>query len=169
MKHHSMQIILALGSNIGSRYENLLRAQTELHKCFGEPVSTSKIYESIPVDYLSQPSFLNMVILYEVHEKITPGEVLKITQGIEIQLGRKKEIPKGPRNIDIDILFINDKVVCSERLQIPHPEISYRDFVIYPLQEIRSSAKKMTIPKPSPNRPNRLRLFDIVSNNCLDN
>lgn len=164
MKYNSSQLILALGSNIGDRLKNLNIAQRELEQIFGQPISRSKIYESKPVDYLKQPNFLNMVILFELSNSINPSEVLKMTQSIEIRLGRKKKIPKGPRIIDIDILYINNKKISSDDLEVPHPEILKRDFVIYPLQEIKSTATKVKIPDPSINVPNQLRIYDIVSN-----
>jgi len=169
MKDNSSQLILALGSNIGDRLKNLDIAQQELKHFFGQPISTSKIYESKPVDYLKQPNFLNMVILFEISNKISPSEILKMTQSIEIRHGRKKVIPKGPRSIDIDILYIDNNKISSDDLEIPHPEIHKRDFVIYPLQEIKSSAIKVKVPSPSIKVPNQLRIYDLVSNNCLDN
>lgn len=94
----------------------------------------SSIYESEPVGFLEQPWFLNVVI--RIESKLTPRKLLRYCQSIEERLGRKREIPKGPRTIDIDILFYADLVVAEPDLTIPHPEIANRRFVLEPMNEI---------------------------------
>ena len=158
MKGTGTELILALGSNIGDRLVNLNNAIIELVKRFGQPVASSNVYESKPVDYLDQPQFLNMVLLFRVPKTFSSKELLEITQGLEILLGRQKVIPKGPRNIDIDILFVNNEKINSAELVLPHPGISERDFVIYPLQEIRKAAEVINIPLPNKLVKNELEM-----------
>ncbi len=134
-----MELILALGSNIGDRTQNLCTAKTFLQKHF-TLVKESKVVQSEPVDYLDQPKFLNQVIQWETQIE-DPKEILSITQSIEKQMGRQKLIPKGPRNIDIDIIFLGKQKVSSPELTIPHPEWNKREFVRTPLQELPYAQK----------------------------
>ena len=158
MKKPDTELALALGSNIEDRLDNLNRAIAQLIKKFGQPIASSNVYESKPVDYLDQPQFLNMVLLFKAPKTLSPKELLKITQEIEVILGRQKIIPKGPRNIDIDILFVNNEKANSAELVLPHPGINERDFVIYPLQEIRKAAKVIDIPLPDGLVKNELKI-----------
>jgi len=166
MKSDSSEIILALGSNIDDRLENLNRALTELEKVFGRPKAVSSIYESIAVDYLEQPNFFNLVVIYEVAKVLNPLAILKTTQSIEKKLGRIKLIPKGPRNIDIDILFIGDTNYNDDELTIPHASIYHRDFVYYPLKEIEHLASKRKIITTGVPPLNRLKIIKALSTNC---
>ena len=126
-------IILALGSNIGNKEANILKAIGYLQsKVFVKKISS--FYESSPVDYLEQDSFLNICI--EIVTILSPLKLLDCVQSIEKKMKRGKKINKGPRNIDIDIIFYKDKVLQYPRLQIPHPSYSDRLFVLLPLLEI---------------------------------
>lgn len=142
-----MNLIIALGSNIGDRLHNLKRASDLLESNF-TIISKSDIYESDPVDYLEQPPFLNQLLEFHYHadekdflknnnlknEKLE--SILKITQQIEIDLGRVKTIDKGPRIIDIDIIFVGTIQYKSSLLTIPHPSCFIRDFIIHPIREL---------------------------------
>jgi 2-amino-4-hydroxy-6-hydroxymethyldihydropteridine diphosphokinase len=120
---------LSLGSNVGDREANLRAAIERL------PVlRTSPIYETEPVDYTDQPWFLNLVVEVETH--LSPHELLKTTSRIEHELGRTRDIPKGPRTIDIDILLFGDTVMNTPDLQIPHPRMAERRFVLAPLADL---------------------------------
>jgi len=126
-----MSIFLSLGSNLGDRIANLRSAVRHL----ALPVQrASSLYETEPVDYLDQPWFVNAVIQIEWNG--TPLELLGLTQSVEQSMGRKRLVAKGPRNIDIDILFFNKEIIASPELTIPHPEIQNRKFVLLPLAEI---------------------------------
>ena len=94
----------------------------------------SSIYETEPVGYTEQPTFLNMVIKLET--SFNAFELLAVTQKIENGLGRKREIHWGPRTIDLDILLYNNENIKSEHLIIPHPRMFERAFVMVPLFEI---------------------------------
>jgi 2-amino-4-hydroxy-6-hydroxymethyldihydropteridine diphosphokinase len=124
-------IFLGLGSNIGDRRLNLEDAIRLLNL---EVDLASSIYETEPVDYLNQPWFLNQVI--KTKTLLNPDELLLRCQSIENTLGRIREINKGPRTIDIDLLLYNDVVLQSDSLILPHPGIADRRFVLVPLDEI---------------------------------
>jgi 2-amino-4-hydroxy-6-hydroxymethyldihydropteridine diphosphokinase len=130
-KDMSGGIFLGLGSNIGNRAENLKDAI----KLLGLPiVAKSSLYETEPVDYLNQPWFVNQVLQCET--SFHPLKLLAECQKVENELGRTREISKGPRTIDIDLLFYNDEILKTPELTIPHPAIPQRRFVLIPLAEI---------------------------------
>lgn len=122
-----MDVIIAFGSNLGDRGWYLKTAREEVEKILGVG-KYSDIIESLPVDYLEQPSFLNQVGQYHP-TKLMPTELLFFLQAIEIKMGRNKIVPKGPRCIDLDIIFIGDLVYSDPLLEIPHPQWKNRSFV----------------------------------------
>lgn len=131
-----MKAYLGLGSNLGDRGEFLKKAILALENLGVKIVKSSKIYESEPKENLNQPWFLNMAV--EVETNFSPQELLKITNLVEKQLGRERSdnLKYQPRTIDIDILFYENLVLESDELQIPHPKIYERRFVLLPLSEI---------------------------------
>ncbi len=129
----SKKVVLALGSNLGERKENLSRALVEISKV-ASVLSLSDIYETEPVGYLEQDNFFNAVVLCET--SLMPDELLDFCKKIERQMGREKSFRNAPRPIDIDIIFYETVSMKSERLEIPHPRWSERDFVISPLLDI---------------------------------
>jgi 2-amino-4-hydroxy-6-hydroxymethyldihydropteridine diphosphokinase len=126
-----MAIFLGLGSNIGDRLANLSDAFSNF-----SVLQRSSIYETEPVGFLNQPWFLNAVI--NIDTPLSPHALLEFCQSLEKRLGRKRDIPKGPRTIDIDLLFYENRIVSGPKLVIPHPEIAHRRFVLEPLNEIAS-------------------------------
>ena len=94
----------------------------------------SSIYETQPQDLPDQPWFLNLVV--EVETQLFPRLLLARIQAIELGMGRKRGVPKGPRSIDVDILLYGDFVIETRELQIPHPRMSQRRFVLEPLAEL---------------------------------
>ncbi len=130
------RLILSLGSNIEPRLEALLKATELLNNNF-KKVIFSSLYETEPVDDLDQNYFYNITTLYET-EIDNPFDILKIVKDIEENIGRDKDInrPKGPRKIDIDIIFFENKIIDSPLLTIPHKNFSNRNFVLIPLLEI---------------------------------
>ncbi len=126
---------LSLGSNLGDRKRNLLRAWGELDTAGVDVVRASSIYETEPRDFEDQPPFLNCVLA--IQSELLPFPLLRSIQEIESAMGRTRPaVPKGPRLIDIDILLLGDFVVQDERLTIPHPRMLDRRFVLEPLVEI---------------------------------
>jgi 2-amino-4-hydroxy-6-hydroxymethyldihydropteridine diphosphokinase len=141
------QLFLGLGSNLGDRAENIRKAVLLIQERVGEVVRQSSLIETEPWGFESDHCFLNGVILCET--TLTPRQVLKATQKIERELGRKKKTTLlshlspltshlySDRSIDIDILLYDDLTVNEPDLKIPHPLMHERDFVMIPLREIR--------------------------------
>jgi 2-amino-4-hydroxy-6-hydroxymethyldihydropteridine diphosphokinase len=140
MKNESF---LSLGTNIGDREGFLTKAIRELVNHPDIQVEQiSSIYETDPVGYVDQDPFLNLVI--KISTNLTPLQLLDVTQGIENNLGRKRELRWGPRTIDLDILLYNHEDIEVEHLRIPHPRMFERSFVLIPLKEINQSIKVET-------------------------
>jgi len=128
-------ILIGLGSNMGNRENNIKTAIYELHRHTGISVDKiSSLYETKPVGMVDQPNFLNAVI--SIESILTPCDLLKVCLYIECQMGRVRNQRWGPRNIDIDILIYHNLAIQDEVLQIPHPRLHERSFVLIPLQEI---------------------------------
>lgn len=127
-------IYLSLGSNLGDRAANLGRALEALPGVGVRVLRVSSIYETEPVDFLDQPWFLNCVV--EAETSIEPRELLEALQAIERTLSSRKLVPRGPRIIDLDVLFYGTSVVQREGIEIPHPRLSDRRFVLVPLSEL---------------------------------
>jgi 2-amino-4-hydroxy-6-hydroxymethyldihydropteridine diphosphokinase len=124
---------LSLGSNIGNREENLRSALARLGDV-GRIVEASHLYETEPVDFAAQPWFLNAVVAMETEK--TPRELLNALLALEQSMGRKRDLPKGPRIVDLDILLYGDHTIHEAGLTIPHPGLPERRFVLEPLVEI---------------------------------
>lgn len=129
-----MTYYIGLGSNLGRSAGNLARARRLLEEGRAEVVAASSIYETEPVGYPDQPWFLNQVL--EIRSELDPPSLLRQTRAIEAALKRAPTVPKGPRTIDIDILFAGGLVVDTPDLVIPHPRLHLRNFVLIPLAEI---------------------------------
>lgn len=129
-------VYLALGSNLGDRRANLVRALDALHNPPTVSVTAvSPIYETVPVGGpQGQPLYLNAAI--RVKTTLTPEQLLQRTQQVEHQLGRRRTIRNAPRPIDIDILLIGDLIRDSPDPVIPHPRMHQRGFVLRPLADI---------------------------------
>jgi 2-amino-4-hydroxy-6-hydroxymethyldihydropteridine diphosphokinase len=130
---------LSLGSNLGDRQKNLQDAIAALPKAGVSAKQISSIYETEPVDYLDQPWFLNIAV--EAETQLAPAALLQALREIEAQMGSKKQIAKGPRLIDMDILLFGNEVIDTPDLQIPHPRMHLRRFVLQPLSEIAPNAR----------------------------
>jgi 2-amino-4-hydroxy-6-hydroxymethyldihydropteridine diphosphokinase len=124
---------LGLGSNLGDRQRNLVKA-IELLSQWVRIEQLSSLYETEPVGYREQPRFLNAVC--QLSTSLTPEELLAVAKQIEATLGRIPSFPNAPRPIDIDILFYGNRVINSPQLTIPHPRLEERAFVLVPLAEI---------------------------------
>lgn len=135
---------LSLGSNTGDRARNLHEAITRLSQV-GKVVAVSSFYETEPVEFTSQPWFLNCAVGIDTDK--TPNELLQAALAIEQAMGRKRTQKKGPRNIDIDILLFEDEVVDEKGLKVPHPGLTSRRFVLEPLAEIAAEARHPALKK----------------------
>ena len=127
-------VCLSLGSNVGDRAKNLRDAIAALGSAGVSVARVSSLYETEPVDYLDQPWFLNCAV--EAETQLAALDLLHAVRGIEAQMGSKKPIAKGPRLIDIDILLYSSEVIDTPELQVPHPRMHLRRFVLEPLAEI---------------------------------
>lgn len=135
---------LSLGSNIGNRKNNLLKALAELEVNNIKKIVVSSLYETSPIGP-SQRNFYNIAGKFKT--TLAPIELLKKIKDIERLLGRKKTYRWGPRKIDIDILFYGKKVIKTKNLIIPHKEIFKRQFVLIPLNELTPNLVHTTIHK----------------------
>jgi len=127
-------IYLSLGSNLGDRARNLRAAIQGLEQAGVAVRRVSSVYETAPVDLVDQPMFLNLVV--EAETALLPRQLLSHIARLERSLGRRRTVAKGPRTIDIDILFFGSSVIESPDLRVPHPRIAERRFVLEPLSEI---------------------------------
>ena len=125
---------LGLGSNLGDRSANLAEAITRLAGESLRVLRASSLWETEPRDFLDQPWFLNQVL--EVESALLPRQLFQRIQRVEREMGRRRTTPKGPRTIDIDILLYGNAVVKSDDLEIPHPRMTERRFVLAPLAEL---------------------------------
>ncbi len=129
-----MQIIfLALGSNIENRKQHLETAITLLREKVHD-ITVAPLYETKPRYFEDQHNFLNTVLrgFTDLH----PQELLQFTKTVQQEVGRVERFRNGPREIDIDILFYDHKVYKDEELEIPHPRLQERDFVLQPFADI---------------------------------
>lgn len=129
------RVYIGLGTNLGNRKKNLERAKEKILSRYSiSLIKESSIDETNPVDYLDQPKFLNQIILIETSTQ--PYDLLSILKKIELEMGRTRKVRKGPRVIDLDILLYDDIINDSEELNIPHPGIKKRHFILKHLLEI---------------------------------
>lgn len=139
-----MKYIIGLGTNIGSKKENLEKAAgafSLVPKCCVKRISS--VYETEPVGFEDQDSFYNAVI--EVESSLSPNEMLGVCLGIEAGFGRVREIKNGPRILDLDIILAEGEKIESENLTVPHPRFKERRFVLIPLLELFPSGNAFGI------------------------
>ncbi len=136
-----MQIAyLGLGSNIGDKKKYLYDALQLLNRHEGIGITrVSSLYETEPWGYKEQDLFMNLVV--EIETSLNPFGLLEVCQLIESDLGRIREMKWGPRVIDVDILLYGKENIMTERLVVPHPYMTDRDFVMIPLAEINPQYK----------------------------
>ena len=128
-------VYLALGSNLGNRVENLQSAIDQLQSGGHlQVIERAGLYETEPVGYADQPRFLNTAL--GATTDLPPLALLDYLKEIEAQLGRLPNFRNGPRPIDLDIIFYDDRIIEEERLQIPHPRLRGRGFVLAPLNDL---------------------------------
>jgi 2-amino-4-hydroxy-6-hydroxymethyldihydropteridine diphosphokinase len=125
---------IGLGSNVGDRADALARAAGRLEAAGLRVVARSSIYRTEPVDVLDQPEFLNQALA--VRTTLDPRALLAVCLDVERSMGRVRRRDKGPREIDLDLLVHGDTVLDEPGLQIPHPRLHLRRFVLVPLAEI---------------------------------
>jgi len=126
--------VIALGTNLGDKINNLNIALKHLSNHFTLNAK-SRIYSSPAIEYIDQPEFYNQVAEFSL-PSMSSQDALNILLKIELTMGRVRNISKGPRTIDLDILFFGDQSINTPHLTIPHPSWKERSFVVYPLQEL---------------------------------
>lgn len=129
-----MQVVLLLGGNIGDRLYYLTTATALLEKQLGPIVQRSAVYQTAAWGKTDQPDFYNQVIICETDKLI--AELMPIVLAIEAELGRKRQDKWAERTIDIDILLIDNLIVSSIDLEVPHPRMQERRFVLMPLAQL---------------------------------
>lgn len=133
-------VFLGLGTNLGDRENNLKSAISGIEDSIGVIINSSSVYETEPWGFKSDKQFLNMVV--KVKTDLSPDLLLKAIHRIEKDMGRERTgSAYSPRVIDIDILFYNKDIIDLEDIQIPHPSIGTRKFVLVPLFEIEPDFK----------------------------
>lgn len=125
---------VALGSNLGDRHQNLQQALHLLAEQGIKIVKVSSFIETAPYGVTDQPAFLNGVCCVETG--LEPLNLLEVLLGTEQQMGRVRLRHWGERNIDLDLLLYEDTCMTSDKLNLPHPDMQNRDFVLLPLAEI---------------------------------
>jgi 2-amino-4-hydroxy-6-hydroxymethyldihydropteridine diphosphokinase len=132
-------VYLSLGSNVGDQEANLRTGIAALPGAGVRVTRVSAIYETEPVDYLEQAWFLNCVV--EGETAVPAPELLRKLREIETRMGSQKLVAKGPRLMDIDILLYGQETIETPELQVPHPRMHLRRFVLVPLAEIAAEAR----------------------------
>jgi len=128
-----IRVFLGIGTNLGDRERNLQKARQVLSQRL-EILKESSIYQTAPWGYLDQPAFLNQVI--EAQTALSSLNLLDVLKQTENELGRQANFRYGPRLIDLDILFYGNRIIQTPRLQVPHPRLTQRAFVLVPMAEI---------------------------------
>jgi 2-amino-4-hydroxy-6-hydroxymethyldihydropteridine diphosphokinase len=145
----SVRAYLGLGSNLGDRLEHLRDAIPLLARRGVKPLRSSRVYETEPVGGPRQPDYLNAVL--EVETSLVPRALLKTCLEVEADLGRTRGERWGPRVIDIDVLTYGREEIAEPGLEIPHPRMHQRAFVLVPLLEL----------DPNPPLPGGRRVGDL--------
>lgn len=133
-----MKVLLGLGTNMGDKLDNLKTAIDSLNLVPNiNVIKESCIYDTSPWGYKEQDNFYNMVC--EIETTLTPNAILGVCLGIESAMGRIRTIKNGPRVIDIDVLLCEGFTSNTDELNVPHPFIGERDFVLAPMSDIYNS------------------------------
>ena len=129
-----MKAIIALGSNMGDRQGYLEAAQAAIEERVGHIATHSYVMETKAYGYTDQDDFLNMAV--EVETAMEPHAMLRELLAIEADLDRVRLIHWGPRTIDLDVIYCEDRIINDEELKVPHPDLVNREFVLRPVSEI---------------------------------
>ncbi|MDE3145273.1 MAG: 2-amino-4-hydroxy-6-hydroxymethyldihydropteridine diphosphokinase [Bacteroidota bacterium] len=132
MKPYTAYILI--GGNIGDRFANLATAKELITNQCGTVINESSVYQTAAWGLTEQPDFLNQVLM--ITTKLLPEQLMQNLLSIEESMGRKRSVKFGPRIIDLDILLIDDLVIDTELLSVPHPALPQRKFALIPLSEV---------------------------------
>ena len=134
LENQAKSIYLGIGSNLGNRIKNIEKAKYKLFQNQINIVKSSNYYESLSWPNIKKPKFLNIVL--EIETNLSELNLLNKCLMIEKQLGRKRSLKNAPRVCDIDIIDFNRIFLKKRNLQLPHPRLHERNFVLFPLKEI---------------------------------
>jgi 2-amino-4-hydroxy-6-hydroxymethyldihydropteridine diphosphokinase len=133
-----VRIVIGLGANLGDRLGTMRDAVERISR-IANVLARSAVWETAPVGGPPQPDFLNAAVLVEWARD--PVELLEELHGIEVELGRVRGVPDGPRTIDLDVLWIEGRIVDEPQLTVPHPRLHLRAFALAPLLEVAPEAR----------------------------
>ena len=163
---YPISVIIALGSNLGNFKINFHNA-IELISKFGQIKSVGNIYLSKPYGLKEQNNFFNTAI--EILTTCQPMELMSELQSVEKKLIKNKKIPNGPRKIDLDIIFFGSKVINNSQIEIPHPRVMDRDFVLNPICDFkpfyRHPLSKLTVKETLKSLDSRYIIRSLNSSN----
>lgn len=125
---------LLIGSNLGDKASYLKNASSYIQQQCGQIVKQSSFYETEPWGFTEQPSFLNQALC--IKTELSPAQLMHTLLQIESEMGRTRTLKMGPRIIDLDILQIDQEIIDSPLLQLPHPAMHLRRFALIPMEEI---------------------------------
>ncbi len=138
LKNEPSFVLLSMGANLGDRKSTIRSAIQEIaNNCDIDIIRISSLYETEPVGISSQPWFLNLSLL--ISTTLFPSNLLQLIKSIETKLGRRARSRWTEREIDIDILLFDEMIIQEDALNIPHPQMLFRKFVLVPSSEIASS------------------------------
>jgi 2-amino-4-hydroxy-6-hydroxymethyldihydropteridine diphosphokinase len=129
-----MQVFLSLGGNLGNTQEIFKACYPLIENKVGAILKQSSLYQTAAWGLQDQADFINQVILVETD--IFPEAILVAIQAIEKDFGRERKVTWGPRTLDLDILFVDQQNIQTANLQVPHPHIQNRKFILIPMHEI---------------------------------
>lgn len=138
-------LYLLLGSNQQQPQKQLQLAQQHIAKKIGPVIRTSSFYQTAAWGNTQQPDFINQVII--VKTSLTATETIRLILNIEKEMGRIRTKKNAPRIIDIDILFFNKEIITTGMLEVPHPRLQLRNFVLIPLNQLSPNLKHPVLHK----------------------
>ena len=141
-------VYVGMGSNLGDRAGYLLLAVRGMLDAGFDVIRLSSIYETAPVENLDQPPFLNLIAELRGPTLPSPEQTLARLLRIEYSLGRTRDVPMGPRTIDLDLLIFKDQRASTDFLTLPHPRLHLRRFVLVPLNELAPNLVHPALAKP---------------------
>ena len=144
---HKARAFIGAGANLGEPVRQIRQAQDELEKSPGVRLgAVSSLYRTQPEGPIAQPPFVNAVFSLECG--ISPQELLALLLSVEEKMGRIRRERWGPRLIDLDLLFFDESIISEQGLEVPHPRLHERRFVLAPLVEIAPDVVHPVIQKP---------------------